>query len=80
MFVRCESVDRGPGPSDKYVTVKTNSGDIEEVIVHTSFVRDKMMEIAPVSSRNGSAVLIELPSETVSGSWRIWVPKDSLQQ
>jgi hypothetical protein len=79
VFVRCESIDSGPGPSEKIVSIRTAVGCLEEVVVHQSFVRAQSLEVEKVGERNGS-FLVELPGEAVSGSWRLWVSRDAIEK
>lgn len=68
--------EAGPIPSETVVTITTTSGP-EEVVVHASQATAESVE-AGFIGREGDRVLVELPRETVSGRWRVWVPKDAL--
>ncbi|HEV7371243.1 hypothetical protein [Arenibaculum sp.] len=46
-------------------------------MVHCSQVRDQALEVSRIADRNGD-VLVELPRESTSGNWRIWVSGTSL--
>ncbi|HEX3881232.1 MAG TPA: hypothetical protein VHW66_01105 [Stellaceae bacterium] len=66
----------GPIPSEAVVTIPTTTGT-EEVVVHKSQATDDSVE-AGFIGQEGDRVLVELPRETVSGRWRVWVQKDAL--
>lgn len=72
-------VDAGEGlsPRERMAQIKTSEGP-EYLIVDSSCIGKGYIEVGfPVRVRNGD-YLIELPRETVRGSWRVWVPKDQL--
>jgi hypothetical protein len=78
MRVKVEATEKGPVPSETVVTIATTVGT-EDVIVHTSQVTEDGVEVGFIGSEeDGEAVLIELPRETLSGRWRIWVPRSAL--
>ena len=76
MKLRCEQVTPGPGPGEVIVDIKTVSG-IEDVIVDQSFVKDRLLNVWEIGGRD-EKVLVELPRETSSGSWRVWVTRDTI--
>lgn len=55
------------------MTIHTTRGE-EEVVVHESQATKDAVEAGFISQK-GDEVLVELPRETLSGRWRIWVPK-----
>jgi len=74
--VRC-LVQEGLVSSEKIVRIRTSGGQQEEVAVSASQVRGSALE-APIIGRKGGRILIELPRESSSGRWRLWVNKDQL--
>jgi len=68
--------EAGPIPSEALVTIPTTTGT-EEVVVHTSQASSDSVE-AGFIGQEGDKVLVELPRETVSGRWRVWVPRNAL--
>jgi hypothetical protein len=74
--VRC-LVQEGLVSSERIVRIKTSEGRQEEVAVSASQIRGSALE-APVIGREGGKILIELPRESSSGRWRLWVNKDQL--
>jgi hypothetical protein len=78
MRVKITGREAGSIPSETVVTISTSRGSgSEEVVVHASQVDDDGVE-AGFIGRQGDEVLVELPRETVSGKWRVWVPKDEV--
>jgi hypothetical protein len=62
----------GPGPSETVVAIHTREGKEEEVILHRSLVTNGSIEVGGVAVEDHST-LVELPTESASGNWRIWV-------
>ena len=74
--VKISRREEGPIPSEAVVTIATVTG-AEDVVVHTSQATADSVE-AGFIGWEGNRVLVELPRETVSGRWRVWVPADAL--
>ena len=78
MRVKVEAQAKGRVPSETVVTIATTAGT-EDVIVHSSQVTEDGVEVGYIGSEEeGEAVLIELPRETLSGRWRVWVLKSAI--
>lgn len=78
MRVRFTAKTDGPGPSEAIVAITAADGHVEEVVVDASQIDEESLEIGHiVGQRNGHA-LVELPRESVSGKWRVWVSKSAL--
>jgi hypothetical protein len=78
MLIPVHTASTGPGPSEVLIEIQTKDG-IEEVVVSNSQLRDQALEIgSPVGRENGHS-LIELPMESASGKWRVWVKTESLK-
>ncbi len=75
--IAVEHVEDGLHPSEVVVTLRTADGTIEEVAVDRQLVDAKRLQAYPIG-RDADRVLVELPRETNSGSWRVWMPKDSV--
>jgi hypothetical protein len=67
----------GPIPSETVVTIPTVSGT-EDVIVHQSQVDADTVEVGFIRVKEDGSLLIELPRETMSGRWRVSVPRSAL--
>jgi hypothetical protein len=75
-----ESKGEGLHPSQLVVSVKTKDGNVEELLVDRSLVSNGKLEVNHPVGEDGDNVLVELPRESSSGSWRIWVPKSQLER
>jgi hypothetical protein len=73
MRIKCKQLLEGPGPSEEIVAVTTADGTLEEVVVYTGLVKDGYLQVGPVLGKEADKVLVELPRESASGRWRIWV-------
>jgi hypothetical protein len=72
MRVRIEEIGTGQHPSEKVVKVETIEGP-EQLLVDKRSIRERSLDIGfPVGHKNGH-LLVELPRETFSGLWRVWV-------
>jgi hypothetical protein len=78
MRIKITGREEGPIPSEAVVTISTTSG-AEEVVVHTSQASSDSVEAGFIGER-GNEVLVELPRETLSGRWRVWVPKEEVTE
>ena len=73
MFVRFTHLSDGPGPSEVFVAVQTVEGRREEVVISKRQAQTGFIDVgAPIAADDGN-FLVELPRESVSGAWRVWV-------
>ena len=77
MRIRIEKVSQGLHPAEIVVRLETRSGR-EELVVDTQHLEDDTLNIGWPVGREAEYYLIELPTETFRGSWRVWVKKDNL--
>lgn len=78
MRLQVKKVSDGPGPGEVVVEVETASGIYEEVILHAKTIEGNTVEIGhPIAHREEKS-LVELPRESMSGRWRVWVPSSSV--
>lgn len=75
--IAVEDVEDGLHPSELVVTIRTAEGETEEVAVDRRLVSDRRLKVYTVGA-DRDRVLVELPRETLSGSWRVWMPKSSV--
>lgn len=74
MNVKCDLIAEGPGPSEAIVSILTAEGHREEVVLSRRVIKNGAIDVgAPLLHEDGR-YLIELPRESASGRWRIWVP------
>ena len=80
MWIKCRSLEGGAGPSEAIVAITRADGREEQVIVYSGSVRNGEVEVSVPLSRDlqNNRVLIELPRESCSGSWRIWIPASAV--
>jgi len=74
--LKCKTVMDGPGPHEKIVAFGRDDGREEEVVVPKALSEDDTLPVGRVAIKDQS-VLIELPVESASGNWRVWVKSDS---
>jgi hypothetical protein len=70
--VRC-TVQDGLMEWEKVAIIPTADGGSEAVTVASELAGSNTIEAAVIGTENGK-VLIELPRESASGRWRLWVP------
>ena len=75
--VRVKTVMDGPGPGEAIIAISKKGGGEEEVILPKSLVQNDTVEVGRVGGTEES-VLIELPQESATGSWRLWVDPGTL--
>lgn len=77
--VKVRTVGVGQHPSEAVVSVNTADGKHEELIVdRRSLEGRESLRVGYPIRRDNHRVLIELPRETMRGSWRIWVKEEDL--
>jgi hypothetical protein len=77
LLMRCDVLATGPGPSERVVGIETIDGK-EEIVLHSSaMINQDQFEVGILGYEN-DRVLVELPRESASGRWRVWVPRASL--
>jgi hypothetical protein len=69
--IDCKVLD-GLIPSEKVVQIVDVDGRVEEIAVPIQSVQGNKFTVSAVA-RSGDKVLVELPRESASGSWRMWV-------
>ena len=74
--IAVDNVSDGLHPSEVVVTILTSDGS-QEVAVDRSLVVDRRMKAYAVKAEDNN-VLVELPRETASGSWRVWVARENV--
>jgi hypothetical protein len=70
--VLSSNISDGLMPAEKIARVETADGEIEEVSVSVKDIKDNKLMASEIGRREGR-VLLELPRESASGRWRIWV-------
>jgi hypothetical protein len=75
--IKCDAVSLGAVPSERVARFKTADGIAEEVVVSAQQVEGEFLRVYAIQPM-GDRVLVELPREAASGSWRLWVSKNHL--
>ena len=78
MHLMVEEVGKGLHPSEVVVAINTSEGP-ERLVVDKRSIKGGFLTVGyPIDDR-GDEFLVELPRETTTGSWRVWVGKDNVQ-
>lgn len=73
----CSKVADGFIPAEKIVYIEGADGTLEEVTVASRSLTGNRLEASEIGRAKGS-VLVELPRESASGRWRVWVKESSI--
>jgi len=79
MRLKVEKVGEGLHPSELVVSVKTRSGPVSVIVDPSLIGPDETVGIGWPVGKEGDYFLVELPRETVQGSWRVWVSGQELE-
>lgn len=78
MRVKVKEIGESLHPSEVIVQVNTSNG-YENLVVDRRSLASSSLAVGSPISQDANLWLVELPRETTSGAWRVWVPKDSLE-
>ncbi len=76
--MRVDRLGEGPGPGEVVVGVITITGVTEQVVVHDMGIVGDTIDVGYPLASSEEQRLIELPRESVSGKWRLWVPQSAI--
>jgi len=79
MWLKVEIAGKALHPNEVVVAIKTPTAQ-ERVVVHKRALLNNAIEIGYPISEQDDLYLIELPRETMSGLWRVWVPRAQVIQ
>ena len=71
------AVEQAIMPKERLAIIKTTNGRAEVIVSERSLDGDLLK--AKVVTEEPNSFLIELPRETSSGAWRVWVPREEVQ-
>jgi hypothetical protein len=73
MRVKVREIGRGLHPSEAVVEIRTATG-LERLVVDRKSIQEGTIFVGwrPLAEKKGQW-LIELPRETMSGTWRVWI-------
>lgn len=78
MRLKVEKIGEGLHPREITVAVNTvNEGRQRVVLSKSSLDAAGTIEVGVIGTKDGK-FLVELPRETQSGAWRVWVPESAL--
>jgi len=80
MRLKVTKVEDGLHPSQVSVSVNAVDGAHFLVLSRTTVDSASSVEVGNPVGHRGGDVLVELPTETDSGAWRLWVNRDSLSE
>jgi hypothetical protein len=80
MLIKSKILADGPGPSEVVVEIVTANGGIEEVVVPKDRLKDGNLEVGQILGRRDGVALVQLPRESTTGRWRLWVPESQVMQ
>lgn len=74
MRVKVREIGKGLHPSEAVVEIRTAGGSSERLAVDRKSIQNGTIFVGwrPLAEKKGQW-LIELPRETMSGTWRVWV-------
>ncbi len=76
--IRVENIQPGQIDSERIAVVEMADGKKEEVFASVRQIKDSYMDVGEVG-RDGDLVLVELPRESVTGRWRVWVKSEAFR-
>ncbi|MGA9068690.1 MAG: hypothetical protein WB424_00460 [Terracidiphilus sp.] len=71
------TISEGLMPSEKIAQIETADGKSEVVSVSSRNIHDNKL-VAFEIGRSEGRVLVELPRESASGRWRIWIMESAI--
>jgi hypothetical protein len=78
MRIKVDEVGKGLHPSEVVAQIETAEEGPQRLVVDRRSIVDGTIEVGYPVRRDNGYYLIELPRETIGGSWRVWVAKDVL--
>ncbi|WP_213737485.1 hypothetical protein [Bradyrhizobium sp. dw_411] len=79
MRLKIEIVGNGLHPNEAVVGIKTNEGP-QRLVISRRSIDDGFIAVGWPLGHQDKTTLVELPRETQTGAWRVWVPDDQLIQ
>jgi hypothetical protein len=81
MRLKIERVGKGLHPNEAVVAIRTTGGTERLVVPKRSIVDDTIEVGWPIRTNpTDGSCMIELPRETPSGAWRVWVPRGEIEE
>jgi len=79
-MLRLKVQESGAGlhPSEVVVALRTADGSSEKLLIDRRSLHEGTISVGYPIGSDHDRLLVELPRETMTGSWRVWVPADDL--
>ena len=77
MRIKVERAAEGLHPQETFAIINTVTGP-QEVVVDADSTRFGYIDVGNPIHRHDRFYLVELPSETSSGAWRVWVDENTV--
>ena len=77
MRIKLDDIREGLHPGEAIATIETVTGP-EELVISERSAQEKSIDVGTPVGRSEEYYLVELPSETSSGAWRVWVNRDAV--
>jgi hypothetical protein len=77
MRLLVEEIGKGLHPSEVVVSIKV-AGGTERLVISRRSIKNGSIQVGWPLGKKDDLVLIELPRETQTGAWRVWVNKKQL--
>jgi len=78
MRIKVRKIGKGLHPNEVVVEVQTSDG-IERLVVDRRAIEASSLSIGDPLREESGKLLVELPRETMSGAWRVWVKRGTLK-
>ncbi|MGO9742549.1 MAG: hypothetical protein ACLPN5_13755 [Roseiarcus sp.] len=79
MRLKVTEVENGLHPTQVVLSINAEDG-VHFVVLNRKSVVCSTIEVGHWVGRRGEFYLVELPSETDSGAWRLWVNKSEIAE
>lgn len=76
--VRVEVLGEGQHPNERMVAITMADGNRENVMVDRRSIDDETIDVGYPVASDGDRYLVELPRETTTGQWRLWVKQSDV--
>lgn len=74
MRIPIKEIGHGQHPSEMVVQIDTKDGPVR-LVVDKRAIEDQTLDVGYAIGSGNGYLLIELPRETMTGEWRVWVPE-----
>ena len=76
--IKIAVLGEGQHPSERMVAVTTADGSRENVMVDRRSIDNDTIDVGYPVASEADRYLIELPRETTTGQWRVWVKQSDV--